>query len=114
MNPVYVTYGSLAIAVAFEVAGTSLLQQTQQFTRLWPSVMSLLCYGAAFYMLSIALRTLPVGIAYALWSGFGIVLVSAVGWFVFRQGLDLAAIIGLALIIAGIVVINVFSSTVSH
>lgn len=110
----HVTYLALAIAVAFEVAGTSLLQQTQQFTRLWPSVLCLVCYAAAFYVLSFALKTIPVGIAYALWSGLGIVLVSAIGWFVFRQSLDLPAMVGLALIIGGIVVINVFSRTIGH
>lgn len=73
-----------------------------------------LCYGTAFYLLSIALRTIPVGIAYGIWSGLGIVLVSAVGVFLFKQTLDLAAILGLGLIISGVVVVNVFSGSVSH
>jgi small multidrug resistance pump len=114
MSPLAFTYAALAIAVAFEVVATTLLQQTQQFTRLWPSIGSLLCYGIAFYVLSFALKTIPVGIAYALWSGFGIVLVSAIGWFVFRQGLDLPAMIGLGFIITGIVIVNLFSKTISH
>nr|WP_209945120.1 SMR family transporter [Rhizobium halophytocola] len=108
------TYVALAVAVLFEVAGTSLLQQTQQFTRPLPSIGSALCYVVAIYLLSFALRTLPVGIAYAIWSGFGIVLVSAIGYVVFRQSLDLPAVIGLGLIIAGILVVNLFSSTVGH
>lgn len=114
MSPALLTYGSLAIAIALEVVGTTLLQQSQQFTRLLPTLGMALCYGAAFYLLSIALRTIPVGIAYGIWSGLGIVLVSAVGFFLFRQTLDLAAIIGIGLIIAGVIVVNVFSNSVSH
>ncbi|MGE7368131.1 DMT family transporter [Neorhizobium sp. NPDC001467] len=114
MNPVLLTYGSLAAAIALEVVGTTLLQQSQQFTRPLPTIGMALCYGAAFYLLSIVLRTMPVGIAYAIWSALGIVLVSAVGVFLFKQTLDLAAIIGLGLIIAGVVVVNVFSNSVSH
>jgi len=114
MNPALLTYGSLAAAITLEVVGTTLLQQSQQFTRLLPTLGMALCYGAAFYLLSIVLRTIPVGIAYGIWSGLGIVLVSAVGVFLFKQTLDLAAIAGLALIIAGVVVVNVFSNSVSH
>ncbi len=114
MNPALITYGSLFIAIALEVVGTTLLQQSQQFTRLLPTVGMALCYGAAFYCLSIALREMPVGIAYAIWSGFGIVLISAIGVILFRQSLDLAAIIGLGLIIAGVVVVNLFSKSVAH
>jgi len=79
-----------------------------------PSIFTLLGYAAAFYCLSIVLKSIPVGIAYAIWSGVGIVLIALIGFFVFKQHLDLAAIIGLALIIAGVVVINVFSNSVSH
>lgn len=114
MSPLFVTYGTLAIAVAFEVAGTSMLQQTQQFTRLWPSVLSLACYAVAFYLLSFTLKSMPVGIAYALWSGLGIVMVSAIGWAVFRQALDVPALIGLGFIITGIIIVNLFSKTISH
>jgi len=114
MNPALLTYGSLAIAIVLEVIGTTFLQQSQQFTRAVPTILMAVCYLAAFYLLSIALRTLPVGIAYGIWSGLGIVLVSAVGVFVFRQTLDLAAVIGLGLIVAGVVVVNVFSNSVSH
>ncbi|MCL6706855.1 SMR family transporter [Pseudomonas sp. R2.Fl] len=114
MSPLAFTYAALAVAVVFEVAGTTLLQQAQQFTRLLPSIGSLLCYAVAFYVLSFALKTIPVGIAYALWSGLGIVLVSAIGWFVFRQSLDLPAMIGLGLIILGIAIVNLFSKAITH
>ncbi|CAN7398499.1 DMT family transporter [Neorhizobium sp. LjRoot104] len=114
MNPALLTYGSLAAAIVLEVIGTTFLQQSQQFTRAFPTILMGLCYAAAFYLLSIALRTLPVGIAYAIWSGLGIVLISAVGLVLFRQTLDTAAIIGLGLIISGVVVVNVFSSSVGH
>nr|WP_210319532.1 SMR family transporter [Rhizobium wenxiniae] len=101
-------------AIALEVVGTTLLQQSQQFTRILPTLGMALCYGAAFYLLSITLRVLPVGVAYAIWSGLGIVLISAVGLIVFRQSLDMAAMIGLGFIIAGVVIVNVFSKTVAH
>lgn len=108
------TYAVLLAAIAFEVVGTSLLKQTEQFTRLWPTLFCLVCYAVAIYLLSVSVRTIPVGIAYAIWSGFGIVLVSAIGWVLFRQSLDLPAMIGLGFIIFGIVIVNVFSSSVTH
>ncbi len=114
MNPALITYGSLLSAVALEVVGTTLLQQSQQFTRVLPTLGMALCYGAAFYLLSITLRVLPVGIAYAIWSGLGIVLISVVGLIVFRQSLDMAAMIGLGFIIAGVIIVNVFSKAVAH
>ncbi|MCJ8519302.1 DMT family transporter [Pseudorhizobium tarimense] len=114
MNPVLLTYVSLAAAIALEVVGTTFLQQSQQFTRLLPTLLMALCYAAAFYLLSLALRTMPIGVAYAIWSGLGIVLISLVGFFILGQRLDLPAILGIGLIIAGVVVVNVFSSSVSH
>ena len=114
MNGVVTTYAALIAAIVCEVIGTSFLQQSQQFTRLVPTVLMAVFYGAAFFLLSITLKTLPVGVAYAIWSGLGIVLISAVGYVFFRQTLDLAAMIGLGLIIAGVVVVNVFSKTVGH
>jgi small multidrug resistance pump len=114
VNPALITYGALFAAIALEVVGTTLLQQSQQFTRLLPTLGMAICYGAAFYLLSITLRVLPVGIAYAIWSGLGIVLISVVGLIVFRQSLDIAAMIGLGFIIAGVVIVNVFSKTVAH
>lgn len=106
--PAYLT---LAIAVVAEVIGTSALKSSAGFTKLLPSLIVVVGYGAAFYFLSLTLRTMPVGVAYGLWSGVGIVLISAIGWFVFGQRLDLAALAGLTLIIAGLLVINLFSRT---
>ena len=108
------TYLILFLAIVFETVATSFLKQSEQFTRLVPSVLTVLGYAAAFYCLSVVLKNIPVGIAYAIWSGVGIILIALIGFFVFKQHLDLAAIIGLALIIAGVVVINVFSNSVSH
>ncbi len=107
-------YAMLLVAIVLEVIGTTALQMSQQFTRLGPTVVLVVCYAAAFYCLSVTLRVIPVGIAYAIWSALGIVLISMVGVVLFRQKLDLAAIIGLALIIAGVLVVNLFSKSVSH
>lgn len=114
MNPVFISYGALFIAIICEVIATTFLQQSQQFTKLVPTFLMALFYAAAFYLLTIALRIMPVGVAYAIWSGFGIVLISGVGYFVFRQTLDLAAIIGLGFIVTGVIIVNVFSNSVSH
>lgn len=97
-----------------EVVGTSGLKASEQFSKLLPSVITVVAYVCAFYFLGLTLKTLPVGIAYAIWSGVGIVLISVIGLIFFKQSLDLPAILGLGLIIAGVVVINIFSKTVSH
>lgn len=107
-------YALLLLAIVLEVIGTTALQQSQQFTRPLPIVVLVACYAASFYCLSITLKAIPVGIAYAIWSGLGIVLISAVGLVFFRQRLDLPAIIGLALILAGVLVVNLFSKSISH
>ena len=107
-------YVILAFAVLAETIGTTALQASQQFSRLWPSVIVVVSYAAAFYLLALALRYFPVGIAYAMWSGLGVIFISLIGLAVFGQKLDLPAILGLGLIIAGIVIINVFSSTAQH
>ncbi|MFS8044276.1 SMR family transporter [Rhizobium sp. ASV20] len=107
-------YAMLMVAIVLEVIGTTALQMSQQFTRLGPTIVLVVCYAAAFYCLSVTLRVIPVGIAYAIWSALGIVLISVVGLVFFRQKLDLAAIIGLALIIIGVLVVNLFSKSVSH
>jgi small multidrug resistance pump len=107
-------YLYLIVAVVAEVVATSALKMTNQFTRLVPSVVVVLGYAVAFYCLSQVLKTIPVGLAYAIWSGLGIVLVTAVGTVLFKQIPDLAAIIGMVLIVAGVVVINVFSKTSVH
>ena len=103
------SYLVLLMAIVFETVATSFLKQSEQFTKFWPSVVTVAGYAAAFYCLSI-----PVGIAYAIWSGVGIVLIAVIGFTVFKQHLDWPAVLGLALIIAGVVVINVFSDSVSH
>lgn len=107
-------YLILLLAIIFETIATSYLKQSEQFTKFLPSILTILGYAAAFYCLSIVLKSIPVGIAYAIWSGVGIILIALIGFFVFKQHLDLPAIIGLGLIIAGVVVINVFSHSVSH
>lgn len=109
--PPFVT---LILAILAETIGTTALQASQQFTRPLPSVIVVLGYATAFYFLSLSLRTFPVGIAYALWSGLGIVFIAAIGFIVFGQRLDLPALLGIALILAGILVINVFSGTATH
>lgn len=107
-------YLYLLIAIVGEVIATSALKASEGFTRPLPSLVTAVGYGIAFYCLSLTLRTIPVGIAYAIWSGIGIVLISLVGFLAFRQGLDAPALVGIGLILAGVVVINVFSSSVPH
>jgi small multidrug resistance pump len=104
MNWVY-----LALAILGEVIGTSALKASEGFTRPGPSMLCALAFVAAFYFLSLTLRTIPIGIAYAIWSGAGIVLISLIGYFAFGQVLDLAALAGIGLILAGVVVINTLS-----
>ena len=99
----------LAIAILAEVIGTSALKASNGFTVLLPSLVVVTGYSVSFYFLSLALRAIPVGIAYAIWSGVGVALITLIGWVVFRQRLDAAALVGLALIVAGVVVIQVFS-----
>lgn len=108
------TYATLGVAIALELVATSLLQRTEQFTRPLPTLGMALCYAASFYFLSLALRVMPLGIAYAIWSGMGIVLVSAIGLVAFGQKLDTPAIIGLGLIVAGVIVVNLFSGSATH
>ncbi|OCX67026.1 transporter [Thioclava sp. SK-1] len=108
------TYVILLVAVLFETLATTSLQASQQFTRLWPSLGVVLGLGTALYLLTLVLRVLPLGITYALWSGIGIVLTAITGRLFFGQKLDLAGMIGLALIIGGIVVINLFSKSATH
>lgn len=107
-------YGLLFAAIVLEVIGTTALQLSQQFTRIGPTVLVVACYAAAFYCLSLTLKSIPVGIAYAIWSALGIVLISSVGLIFFKQRLDPPAIVGLGLIISGVVVVNLFSKSVSH
>ena len=107
-------YLFLAIAIVAEVIATSALKASEEFTRLIPSLVVVVGYGIAFYFMTLVIRTIPIGITYAIWSGLGIVLISAVSFFYYKQTLDLPAIIGMGLIVSGVVVINVFSNTAGH
>lgn len=107
-------YVYLAIAIVAEVIATSALKASEGFSKTLPSIVVVAGYGIAFYCLSLTLRSVPVGVAYAIWSGVGIVLVTAVGWIAFGQKLDAPALIGMALIVAGVVVMQVFSKTSAH
>lgn len=107
-------YFYLAIAIVAEVIGTAALKSSDGFTRLGPSLVVALGYGVAFYCLSITLRSVPTGVAYAIWSGAGIVLISAVSWYSHGQKLDLPAMAGMAMIIGGVLVINLFSASAGH
>ena len=104
----------LVLAGIAEAVWALALARTEGFTRLWPSLISFFGYGLAFYLLSLVTRTVPVGIVYAVWSGAGIVLVAAAGWLFFGQKLDPAATIGMVMIIAGVLIINLLSKSVSH
>ncbi len=105
---------ALTIAIFAEVIGTTALKASNEFTRLIPSLIVVAGYGTAFYFMSISLRVLPVGIMYAIWSGMGIVLISVIAWLIYKQTLDLPSMIGMGLIIAGVMVINLFSKSVGH
>ncbi|MBC2885051.1 multidrug efflux SMR transporter [Ochrobactrum sp. CM-21-5] len=107
-------YAYLAIAICSEVIGTLSLKASEGFTRPGPSIVVVITYGLAFYFLSLTLKTIPVGVAYAVWSGIGVTLVALIGWLLFGQKLDLAAIVGMSLIIAGVVVLNLLSNTAQH
>jgi len=102
---------ALGIAIVAETIGTSAMKSSEGFSKLLPSVIVVIGYGVAFYFLSMTLKAIPVGIAYAIWSGVGIILISLVGWIMFGQKLDAPALIGIALIIAGVIVMNVFSKS---
>ncbi|MDY0072383.1 MAG: SMR family transporter [Thauera sp.] len=104
----------LGFAIVGEVIGTSALKAAEGFTRLWPSLIVISGYAAAFYFLSLTLRSIPVGVAYAVWSGIGIVLISLVAFLLYGQRLDLPALLGIALIVAGVLVINLFSGLGGH
>ena len=104
----------LSIAIISEVVATSALKASDGFSQFWPSLIVIAGYAAAFFFLSLTLRTIPVGVAYAIWSGVGIVLITVIGWLVLGQALDAPAIVGLALIIVGVVVLKVFSKSLTH
>jgi multidrug transporter EmrE-like cation transporter len=104
----------LAAAIIGEVIATSTLKSSEGFTRVAPSVVVVLGYGVSFYFMSLALKTIPVGIVYAIWAGVGIVLVAAIAWLLHGQKLDLWALVGIGLIVAGVAVINLLSKSAAH
>ena len=108
------TYFYLALAIAAEVAGTSLLKATEEFTKLIPTTFLAIFYIISFWLMTLALRELPLGVVYAVWSGLGIVLVAIIGAFVYKEVPDLASMIGMALIISGVVVMHLFSKSIQH
>ncbi|HDM8171323.1 TPA: QacE family quaternary ammonium compound efflux SMR transporter [Vibrio harveyi] len=105
---------ALSIAIVCEVIATSSIPKTEQFTKLMPSTVVIIGYGIAFFLLSVTVKSMPVGLVYAIWSGAGIVLVAAVGYFLYGQKLDLAAIIGIGFILTGVMIVNLLSKTVGH
>ena len=107
-------YAFLAIAIVSEVIGTLSLKASEGFTRLWPSLLVVVAYTLAFYFLSLTLKSIPVGIAYAVWAGIGVTLVTLIGWLLFGQKLDIAALLGIGLIMTGVIVLNLFSNTTQH
>ncbi len=113
-NSNMINYIYLALAVVAEAVATTALKMSEQFTRLWPSLIVVIGYAAAFYLLSLSLRTIPIGVAYGLWGAIGIVLITIVGAIGFKQIPDLPAIIGMILIIAGVLIINLFSKMTVH
>ncbi len=111
MNPGYLY---LAVAIVAEVIATSALKYSEGFTRPGPTLVVAAGYGVAFYCLSLVMKTVPVGVAYAIWSGAGIVLIALIGWLVLKQSLDLPAVLGMGLIVAGVAVIQLFSRASGH
>ncbi len=104
----------LSLAILSETIATLALKSSEGFSKLWPSILVVIGYGLAFYFLAQTLRTIPIGIAYAIWSGVGIVLIALANYFLFGQKLDMPALLGIGLIVSGIVVMNVFSNTAGH
>lgn len=114
MSPALMAYGALAIAIVCEVLGTTFLMKSEQFTRLVPTLFVLLFYIVSFFFLSQSFRVIPLGLAYALWASLGIVLIALISIVIFKQTIDLPAIIGIAMIIIGVAIINLFFKSVIH
>jgi small multidrug resistance pump len=107
-------YLYLGIAIFAEVIATSTLKATNSFSRLLPSIVVIISYLCSFYFLTLTLRVIPVGIAYAVWAGAGVVIITLAAFFIYKQQPDLPAIIGIFFIVAGVIIINLFSKTVGH
>lgn len=105
---------AIALAIFAEVIATSALKASEEFTKLMPSLLVVAGYGFAFYFMTISLRVIPLGIMYAIWSGLGIVMISIIGWLMYKQSLDFAAMLGIGMIVAGVLVIHLFSKSVVH
>lgn len=114
MSPTAIAYSYLAIAIICEVIGTTFLVKSEQFTRLLPTFMMAVLFILSFYLLTQTIKTIPLGIAYALWGGLGIVLTSLIGLMFFKQSLDTPAVVGIAMIVGGVVVMNAFSHSIGH
>lgn len=114
MNPAILAYGSLAISIVCEVVGTSFLQKSEQFSKLAPTLVMAVFYAGSFFFLAQALKLVPLGVAYAIWGGLGIVLTAIVSVVVFKQTLDTAAMVGIAMIVGGVIVVNGFSHSGGH
>lgn len=114
MNAMLAAYTALGAAIILEVSGSTLLKLSQQFTKLWPSLGMLVCYILSLYCLSLALKMVPLGVAYAVWAGLGIVLTAVVSVVVFKMALDFWAVTGIAMIVGGVLVMNLLSGSVSH
>lgn len=114
MSPTTIAYGYLAMAIICEVIGTTFLAKSEQFTRLVPTLIMGVLYAISFYFLTQTLKTIPLGVAYALWGGLGIVLTSLVSVVVFKQSLDAAAVVGITMIVSGVVVMNLLSKSMVH
>ena len=114
MSQSMLAYGLLAIAIVSEVTGSTFLAKSEGFSKPLPTITTVICFGIAFYLLSQVIKIIPLGIAYAIWSGVGIVLVTTIAWIVFDQKLDVWGIIGIVLIMSGVLVLNLLSKTSSH
>ena len=114
MSQTMLAYGFLAIAIVSEVTGATFLAKSEGFSKPLPTIITMICFGIAFYFLSQVIKTIPLGIAYAIWSGMGIVLTAIIGYFILGNKLDLPAIVGMSLIVLGVIVINLFSHSATH
>ena len=114
MSQSMLAYGLLAIAIVSEVTGATFLAKSEGFSKPLPTITTVICFGIAFYLLSQVIKIIPLGIAYAIWSGVGIVLTAIIGYFILGNKLDLPAIAGMSLIVLGVIVINLFSHSATH